>query len=311
MQLDIVVAFFILGAFAKLSKANFEVPQAIYRGCTLFLLLAIGIKGGIAFTAYPLGVILPQATIVILFGFLLPFVAHPVLRYVGGWNTKDAASTAAHYGSVSVATYAVAVAVLESQDIEYEAYFPLFVALLEIPAILAGLLIAKPDVFKSGNFKKTGHEMFFNEGVLLLIGGLIIGIWGGERTDRLMPFFGDLFHGVLALFLLELGRQAASRINDIKREGPFLATFSIFMPLVGAGIAFLVATELLNLNAGGTFLFMVLGSSASYIAVPAAMRSALPEANNALAITASLAITFPFNVLVAIPLYLNLTQIWS
>lgn len=311
MQLDIVVAFFLLGAVATLSHASFEVPKAIYRGCTLFLLLAIGIKGGMAFTAYPLGVLIPQALIIIAFGLILPFIAFPILYKIGGWTREDAASTAAHYGSVSVATYAVSVAVLEAQGITYEAYFPLFVALLEIPAILAGLFIAKPKIFMSKAFPKALHEMFFNEGVLLLIGGLIIGAWGGDRTERLMPFFGDLFHGVLALFLLELGRQAATRINDIKRQGPFLASFSIAMPLLAASLGYVLATYVLNLSAGGVFLLMVLASSASYIAVPAAMRSALPEANNALAITASLAITFPFNVLVAIPLYLSLTQLGS
>ena len=311
MQLDIVVAFFLLGAVATLSRASFEVPKAIYRGCTLFLLLAIGIKGGMAFTAYPLGVLIPQALIIIAFGLILPFIAFPILHKIGGWTREDAASTAAHYGSVSVATYAVSVAVLEAQGITYEAYFPLFVALLEIPAILAGLFIAKPKIFMSKAFPKALHEMFFNEGVLLLIGGLIIGAWGGERTERLLPFFGDLFHGVLALFLLELGRQAATRINDIKRQGPFLASFSIAMPLLAASLGYVLATYVLNLSAGGVFLLMVLASSASYIAVPAAMRSALPEANNALAITASLAITFPFNVLVAIPLYLSLTQLGS
>lgn len=309
MQLDIVVAFFLLGAIATWCKADFEIPKAIYRGCTQFLLLAIGIKGGIAFTQYPLATILPQSLIVIAFGFCLPFLAYPILRTLGGWSRIDAASTAAHYGSVSVATYAVAVAVLEGLNISYEAYFPLFVALLEIPAILAGLAIAKPGIFSSKAFGRAVHEMFLNEGVLLLIGGLLIGAWGAERTERLLPFFGDLFHGVLALFLLELGRQAATRIADIRREGAFLLSFSIAMPLVSASIAYWLGSSVLELSVGGVFLMMVLGSSASYIAVPAAMRSALPEANNALAITASLAITFPFNVLVAIPVYLNIAQL--
>lgn len=309
MQLDIVVGFFILGAFAQLVRSDLRLPAGLYKSCVIFLLIAIGLKGGAALSSYSAATLLPQSLAVVVFGALLPLVAFPILYWIGRWSRVDAAAAAAHYGSVSVATYAVAVALLSSRGIDYEGYFPLFVALLEVPAILVGILLARGAV-ADANWKKVGHEIAFNQGVLLLLGGIAIGAWAGERTASVMPFFGNLFHGVLALFLLEMGRVAAEKLPDIRAQGAFLLSFGILMPLIGAtgGAALAV---LLGLSPGGIFLLAVLGSSASYIAVPAALAVALPQANASVSITLSLAITFPFNVLVAIPVYLALVQHWS
>lgn len=307
MQLDIVVGFFIFGVVAELLRSDMRLPETLYKSCTIFLLLAIGLKGGHALAESDWQEVIGKSALIIVFGALLPLLAYPILRHIGGLPRVDAASTAAHYGSVSVATYAVAVALAESVDLDYEPYLPLFVALLEVPAIFTGILLAKPNFWGDKNRSAVLHEIFLNQGVVLLIGGIIIGAWAGDRIDRVMPFFGGLFHGILALFLLEMGRQAATRLEAIKRYGLFLTSFGVFMPLVGASLAWGVA-QVINLSAGGTFLLMVLGSSASYIAVPAAMRSALPNADAGLSITASLAITFPFNVLVAIPVYLALAM---
>ncbi|OQX34306.1 MAG: hypothetical protein B0D91_12750 [Oceanospirillales bacterium LUC14_002_19_P2] len=202
---------------------------------------------------------------------------------------------------MSIATFAVALAVLEAQEISYEPYFPLFVALLEIPAIAVGLWLAR-DKTQTLDLKKTLHEIFLNQGVLLLTGALLIGWWAGDQSQKLMPFFGNLFYGVLALFLLEMGRVSASRLQLLRQYGAFIASFGVIMPLIGATLGALFA-PLLQLSAGGTILLATLGGSASYIAVPAAMAVALPKANQGLSITSSLAITFPFNVLVGIPLY--------
>ena len=307
MQLDIVVGFFIFGAISQLLRSDLRLPETLYKSCTIFLLLAIGLKGGYALAQSEWQEVIGKSALIIIFGALLPLLAYPLLRFIGGLPKVDAAATAAHYGSVSVATYAVAVALAESINLEYEPYLPLFVALLEVPAIFTGILLAKPNFWGDKNRSEILHEIFLNQGVVLLIGGIILGAWAGDRIDRVMPFFGELFHGILALFLLEMGRQAATRIDAIKRYGLFLTTFGVFMPLVGAGLAWALA-QFINLSAGGTFLLMVLGSSASYIAVPAAMKSALPDADAGLSITASLAITFPFNVLVAIPVYLALAM---
>ena len=305
-MIDIVVGFFVLGALARLLGSDLRLPAGLYQSCVMILLLAIGLKGGVALQSQSFGDILPKAAAVVAFGLVLPFIAFPILHWVGRWPKADAASTAAHYGSVSVATYAVGVSVLELNGIDYEAYFPLFVALLEVPAILVGIILAKPTLSGEGA-KKLAHEVFLNQGVLLLIGGIALGALGGAQTEKVMPLFKGLFHGILALFLLEMGRQAAEKLKALRYQGAFLTTFAVVMPLIGGALGFALANAL-GLSTGGQFLLAVLGSSASYIAVPAAMAVALPKANGALAITASLGVTFPFNVLVALPLYLGISQ---
>lgn len=309
MQLDVVVGFFLLGMAAQLLKAPIKMPKGLYESLTLFLLIAIGLKGGVALNSHASGDLLIQAAAIIGFGLLLPLIAFPILYKVGGLSRIDSASVAAHYGSVSVATFAVAMAVVEANGIEYEPYFPLFVALLEVPAIAVGLWLAR-DRDQELDLKKAAHEIFMNQGVLLLVGGLLIGWWAGSRAESLMPFFGTLFHGVLALFLLEMGRVASSQLGVLRSFGSFIASFGVIMPLVGAGLGAMLA-HALELSTGGVILLATLGGSASYIAVPAAMAVALPKANQSLSITASLAITFPFNVLVGIPLYSVLVGHWS
>ncbi|WMS86791.1 sodium-dependent bicarbonate transport family permease [Pleionea litopenaei] len=304
MHIDVVAAFFLLGALAQICKAPIKMPAGLYQSLTLFLLVAIGLKGGIALSQYGDEKLLWQSVLTIVFGAFLPFIAFPLLRRFGGLSRTDSASIAAHYGSVSIATFAVALAIIEARGIEYEPYFPLFVALLEIPAIAVGLWLAR-DNDQALNVKKTLHEIFLNQGVLLLVGALLIGWLSGEQTQKLMPFFGNLFYGVLALFLLEMGRVSTSRINLLKEYGSFIASFGVVMPLIGATLGTLFS-QLLELSVGGTILFATLGASASYIAVPAAMAVALPSANQSLSITSSLTITFPFNVLVGIPLYIAL-----
>lgn len=304
MHLDVVAAFFLLGALAQLFKAPIKMPAGLYQSLTIFLLVAIGLKGGMALGEYGNTELFLQSLFVIGFGVVLPLIAFPLLKYVGGLSRTDSASIAAHYGSVSIATFAVALAVLEARDIEYEPYFPLFVALLEIPAIAVGLWLAQSKS-QTLDLKKTLHEIFLNQGVLLLTGSLLIGWWAGDQSEKLMPFFGNLFYGVLALFLLEMGRVSTSRLNLLKEYGSFIASFGVVMPLIGGLLGALFA-QVLELSVGGTILMATLGASASYIAVPAAMTVALPQANQGLSITASLTITFPFNVLVGIPLYSTL-----
>ncbi|WP_421866560.1 sodium-dependent bicarbonate transport family permease [Motiliproteus sp.] len=308
MQLDIVAAFFLFGAVAQLLKAPIKMPSGLYQSLTLFLLIAIGLKGGIALADHATIALLWQSGAIILFGAALPLLAFPVLRYIGGLARIDAASIAAHYGSVSIATYAVAITLLETSQIPYEPYFPLFVALLEIPAIAVGLWLANSHL-SGASRRQALREIFLNQGVLLLVGSLLIGFWAGPRAEKLMPFFGTLFHGVLALFLLEMGRVAAGRLGALKQYGSFIASFGVMMPLLGASAGALLA-GFLGLSTGGMILLATLGASASYIAVPAAMAVALPQANQSLSITASLSVTFPFNVLVGIPLYSALISYW-
>ena len=302
MQIDIVVAFFMLGFVAQLLKAPIQFPEGLYKGIILFLLLAIGLKGGIALSEYSVPNLLPQSLAVLTIGLILPLIAFPILGKIGGLNREDAASVAAHYGSVSIGTYAVAVSFLESSDIYFEPYFPLFVAILEIPAIAVGVWLASRNAVKIET-KKILREVFLNQGVLLLVGGLIIGWWAGEeRSASVMPLFAGMFQGALALFLLYMGLIAASKLGVLRQHGNFIASFAVLMPLIGASIA-TIAGFSIGLSLGGIVLLATLGASASYIAVPAAMAVAIPTANQSLSITASLAVTFPFNVLVGIPLY--------
>lgn len=304
MQLDVVAAFFLLGALAQLLKAPIKMPAGLYQSLTIFLLIAIGLKGGIALGEYGNVQLLWQSLLVLGFGAILPLFAFPVLLKLGGLNRTDSASIAAHYGSVSIATFAVALAVLEAKEIRYEPYFPLFVALLEIPAIAVGLWLAR-EKGQALKIKRILNEIFLNQGILLLTGALLVGWWAGDQTHKLMPFFGNLFYGVLALFLLEMGRVATSRISLLRDYGSFIACFGVVMPLFGASLGALLA-QLIGLSVGGTVLLATLGASASYIAVPAAMSVALPKANHSLSITSSLTVTFPFNILVGIPLYSTL-----
>ena len=303
MNIDVIILFFALGAFAGLVRADFQLPSELYESLSLYLLLALGLKGGIELARFPLGDVLLQAIPIASLGLLLPLVAYPVLRVLGKLPAADSASISAHYGSVSVATFAVGIAHLESLGIAYEAYLPVFVVLLEMPAIGVGIWLARRAGVGQSNSGSLAHEIFLNKGILLMGGGLLIGaVAGPDGVKPIAPLFFDLFKGALALFLVEMGFIAASRLKDLREVGVFLLAFGTLMPLVGATAGALVGM-LAGLSAGGVMIIATLGASASYIAVPAAMKIAIPEARHHLSITVSLAITFPFNVIVGIPLY--------
>lgn len=305
-MLDAVVAFFALGILCQLLGARIDFPQGLYKFLSMFLMIAIGLKGGIALQEHVDPVLLPMSLLVIGFGLLLPLVAFPILRYFGQFNRIDAGAIAAHYGSVSVATYAVAVSLLEAREIAYEAYFPLFVVLLEMPAIIIGLVLARGSLaeFNTTFIKK---ELIANQSILLMLGSLLIAYFAGSSVAKVSPFFIDLFSGVLALFLLKMGLTAGEQLKNLKKDSLFLVSFAIFMPLIG-GLAGISLGYVMELSAGGLALMAALGASASYIAVPAAMKESLPEANAGISITASLGVTFPFNVMVSVPFFIGLAQ---
>ena len=308
MTLDPVVLFFALGLAAGLARSDLRLPSAIYEFLTVLLLLAIGLKGGVELSRQSLGTLAPQILAVIVMGLVLPLIAYPLLRYAGRLQRADAASIAAHYGSVSVGTYAVAVAYLASQDVAFEEYMPLFVVLLEMPAIVVGIVLAR-GITRDTRWGTLAHEVFLGKSIVLLTGGLLIG-WavGAEGVQPIKPLFFDLFKGVLALFLLEMGLITAGQVTGLRRSGLFLVAFAIAFPLLaavlGAGLGWM-----LGLSLGGTVILATLAASASYIAVPAAMRLAVPEANPSLSLAASLGVTFPFNLMVGIPLYHALARL--
>lgn len=300
--IDPIILFFLLGLIAGLARAELRLPAAIYDFVSILLLLAIGLKGGIELAKQPFGDLLPQILAVLAMGFALPLVAFPVLRYLGRFKRADAASIAAHYGSVSVGTYAVAVAYFGTREIFFEAHMPLLLVVLEVPAILVGIVLAR-GMSRETRWGAVMHEVFLGKGIVLLLGGLLIGwIAGPEGVVSIKPLFFDLFKGILAIFLLEMGLITAAQIGSLRQYGLFLLGFGVVMPVFSAVIGALLGWAL-GLSLGGTAVLATLAASASYIAVPAAMRVSVPEANPTLSLTASLGITFPFNVLVGVPLY--------
>jgi hypothetical protein len=306
-SLDPVAMFFVLGFLAGLLRSELRLPPAIYEFLSIVLLISIGLKGGVELAKQDVLALLPELLSVMALGFLLPGIAYPVLRGLGRFPRADAASIAAHYGSVSVGTYAVAVAFLDQKGVDYESHAPLYVVLLEMPAILVGIVLAR-GLGKGTNWGRLAHEAFLGKGMVLLGGSFLIAWLAGPKSiDPLGPLFFDLFRGFLALFLLEMGLIAASQASGLRRYGLFLLAFGILMPLFGALVSGLVA-HTLGLTTGGVMLLSTLGASASYIAVPAAMRLTVPEANPSLSLGASLGITFPFNVVLGVPLYLQWAQ---
>ena len=300
--MDPVIWFFALGLFAALAKSDLRMPSAIYDLLSMLLLLTIGLKGGIELAKAPLAGLVPQALAVLAMGFVLPFLLFPAARLLGRISRADAASIAAHYGSVSVATFAVGVAFLIDRNVDYDSQLPLFLVLLEVPAIVVGILLAR-RARNSEHWGKLLHEIFFGRSIVLLVGGLAIGwLAGPDGITSLEPLFFDLFKGVLALFLLEMGLIAATQAKALQDNGLFLVLFGILAPVPLATIGAVIGWSI-GLSVGGTTLLAVLAGSASYIAAPAAIRIAVPEANPSLSLAASLGVTFPFNVFAGIPIY--------
>lgn len=302
MNLDPVIWFFALGVVAGLAKSDLRIPPAIYDLLSMLLLLTIGLKGGVELAKSSFAGLVPQMLAMLAMGFLLPLLLFPIARIACRFSRADAASLAAHYGSVSVATFAVGVSFLAALGVGYDSQLPLFLVLLEIPAIIVGILLAR-QLDTGGRWGKLLHEIFLGKSIVLLLGGLFIGwLAGPEGVESISPLFFDLFKGVLALFLLEMGLIAAGQARVLRDTGLFVAAFGIFVPVPLAAIGALVGWSI-GLTPGGTTLLAVLAGSASYIAAPAAMRVAVPEANPSISLTASLGVTFPFNIFVGIPLY--------
>lgn len=297
-----IVVFFLLGVAGGLLRSDLKFPPAFYDAMSIYLLLAIGLKGGVELARHPLASVVVPSFAVLALGVAIPLVAYPLLRYAGGLKRPDAASIAAHYGSVSVVTFAVATAYLIRQGVSYEGLLTVFLVLLEAPAIVIGVILAR-GIGGGTSFGHVVREVVLGKSVFLLLGGLVVGwVIGPVGIAPLDLLFFDLFKGVLALFLLEMGLVTARQSGALRRFGPFLLVFAVLMPLLSAVLG-LATGRLLGLSTGGITLLATLAASASYIAAPAAMRMAVPDANPALSLGAALGITFPFNVLVGIPLY--------
>jgi uncharacterized protein len=298
-----MVLAFVLGVIATLVRSDLKLPDELYTALSLYLLLAIGLKGGVALSETPLSRLWAPALLTLALGVTIPIVAYAILRRFGKFSIADAAAIAAHYGSVSAVTFAAAQTFLDALAVPYEGFMPTLVAILEVPAIMVALLIARIASGRGGNWREATHELLAGKSILLLIGGMIIGwLAGRPGVAQVDPLFTDLFRGVLTLFLLEMGMVAARRLRDLSRVGGFLIGFGIVMPLVNGGVAIWLG-QFADLSMGGSMILGVLAASASYIAAPAAVRISLPEANPSYYLTAALGITFPFNLAIGIPLY--------
>ena len=298
-----VVLAFALGIAAKLLKSDLEIPKPLYQGLSIYLLLAIGLKGGVELSKTSIDAFIGPASITLLLGVLTPLTAYAILRYLGRMDMINSSAIAAHYGSVSAVTFIAAISYVESLGYSPEGFMPTLVALLEVPGIIVALLIPQLSNGGNGSFKKALHEVVTGSSIILLLGGLVIGFVAGQvKFESVQPFFVSGFQGALVLFLLELGMVTARRLSDLKKVGVFLLGFGIIVPILHGVLAIWLGL-MVGLSVAGATVLAAMVSSGSYIAAPAAVRIALPKANPSYYLTASLGITFPFNITIGIPIY--------
>ena len=300
------ILFFFLGMTAVFVKSDLEIPAPVPKLFSLYLLMAIGFKGGVELikSGVTQEVILTLAAAMMM-ACVVPIYTFFILKLK--LDTYDAGAIAATYGSISAVTFITASAFLTELGITFDGYMVAALALMESPAIIVGLILVNiftNDGKRDLSWPEVLQEAFLNSSVFLLVGSLLIGVLTGERGwHALEPFTQGLFYGVLTFFLLDMGLVAARRIKDLQKTGVFLILFAILIPIVNAGIGLVIA-KLIGMPRGDSLLFAVLCASASYIAVPAAMRMTVPEANPSLYVSTAIAVTFPFNIIVGIPLYL-------
>ncbi|MCB1063710.1 MAG: sodium-dependent bicarbonate transport family permease [Verrucomicrobiae bacterium] len=307
-----IVLCFALGIIAVWIRSDLEVPPAIYQGLSLYLLLAIGLKGGVAVSQTPVSELAGPALVTLVLGFLTPLSAFLLMRHFGRLSRIDAGAVAAHYGSVSAVTFLAAIEAARAGGLIAEGYLSALVAILEVPGIFVGLVLARHGASagksKGGSFGEAVHEVLTGRSILLLIGGLVIGtLCGAKKVEEVAPFFITPFKGVLCLFLLELGMVAARRMRDLKNAGWRLLVLGTFLPLFH-GILGVVGGLIAGMEPGGAAVLGAMSGSASYIAAPAAVRIALPEASPGIYLTLSLGVTFPFNLTVGIPMFMAVSR---
>jgi hypothetical protein len=301
-----VILAFVLGAFASLVRSDLRLPTPLYDALSIYLLLAIGLKGGVELSKTPFLEFVAPAGLTLFLGVLTPIIAYNILRRLGRFDRVNASAIAAHYGSVSAVTFIVAISYGTMLGHSPEGYMPALVAILEVPAIVVALMLAFVRDKRAGSWQEALHEVLSGRSVILLVGGLVIG-WavGPAGMAPVEPFFVAGFQGALMLFLMEMGIVAARRLKDLRTVGPFLVAFGILVPILHGALAVWLG-GFTGLSMAGCAVLGAMVSSASYIAAPAAVRIALPEANPTFYLTASLGITFPFNITLGIPLYYTL-----
>ncbi|MBL8087161.1 MAG: sodium-dependent bicarbonate transport family permease [Chthonomonas sp.] len=302
-----MVLAFLLGALATIIKSDLSLPEGLYTSLSMYLLFAIGLKGGVELSLTPIEHIIWPVLATIALSLLTTGIAYFASRKLGKVDHLNSAALAAHYGSVSAVTFIAAVTFATTVKTPAEGFMPALVALLEVPALLLALSLGSSETPNQAR-RELIRELFTGRTILLLLGGMAIGVVSGKTgVEQVQPLFGDLFKGALTFFLLEMGLVAARRLSDLRKHALFLGLYGVGVPLVNGAIGVGIGT-LAGLSAGGSGVLGAMAASASYIAAPAAVRVAIPSANPSLYLTASLAVTFPFNLVLGIPLYNQLAS---
>jgi len=304
---------FALGVFAKLIRSEFQLPKDVYVGISIYLLLALGLHGGVELAHASLATILWPALVTVVLGLVTPVTSYLVLRRIGRFGVQDSAGIAAHYGSVSAVTFIAALQFVQAMGAEPEPFMPTLLTLLESPGIHLALAIGAIQLGAGGRpMRETLHEVLTGRTMVLLVGGLLVGYAMGDKNWRgIAPFFdtqGAAFKGALVIFLLEMGVVAGARLADLAKAGPFLLAFGTIMPVLHGSLG-AVLGSFAGLGVGGTTVLAAMAASASYIAAPPAVRMTFPEANPTYYLTSALAITFPFNILAGIPIYYEIASL--
>ncbi len=303
------VLAFALGLIAVSIKSDLRLPEAVYQALAIYLLLGIGIKGGVALAAVSWGQIALPLLATILLGLLIPTLAFFLLRLTTKLDSINRGALAAHYGSASLVTFTAALVFLDSIGENYEGFVTTLLATMEVPGIIVGLLLASRGMARTVSWSESMREVLTSRSIVLLVGGLALGtITGAGGFEGIEPLFSGLFPGILTLFLLELGIVAGRRLRDVRLGGIGLVAFGVWFPLLAGGLG-VIAGTLAGLSVGGATILGVISASASYIAAPAAVRLALPEASPGIYLTAALGITFPFNLVAGIPLLYSFSNV--
>jgi hypothetical protein len=306
---SVAVLIFLLGFIGARINSDLRIPEPVYQMISIFLLLGIGLKGGHSLKAVQGNDFVIPAIVTIILGLAIPALAFATLKLIKSLNDTDRGAIAAHYGSTSLVTFSAAILFLESNQISVEGYATLLLTLLEIPGIIVGIYLGSRHLNQNVKWGKTLHEVVTGKTILLLVGGLVIGAITSESGyEKVSPFFIDLQNGFLTLFLLHLGFLAGSNWFEIKKVGLSIAAFAVLFPLASGAIG-VIAGSLAGLSIGGAAVLGVLSASASYIAAPAAVAVGLPKANSNLAMMASIGVTFPFNLVFGIPIYIEIARL--
>lgn len=317
---SVPVLAFVLGMVAVALRADLRLPDAVYQVLSMYLLLAIGLKGGVALRESEVSAVIGPVLLTVVLGVLIPLACFALLKLLTSLSRIDRGAMAAHYGSTSLVTFTAALVFLDSEDVPYDGYVATLLTVMEVPGIVVGLVLAGAGAVGVGaaasgaaagagsRWAETVREVLLGRSIVLLVGGLMVGvITGPSGYAKVEPLFGSLFIGALTLFLLEMGVLTGRRLSDVRTAGWGLAVFALLFPVVAATVG-ISAGVAIGMSVGTATVLGVLCASASYIAAPAAVRLALPQANPGITLAASLGITFPMNLVLGIPLYFAIAE---